>query len=111
MSSFFSILREITPAPEHRPHAVPVPGDVSAAFLQLADAFDVMRRDRANEPETDAERESAIDNMIQILLSEARSPPREVQGVSEEFCDGESTHPRDQCAGLGWLIELLQLSR
>lgn len=90
MSSFFSILREITPAPEHRPHAVPVPGDVSAAFLQLADAFDVMRRGRENEAESENDREWAIDNMIQILLSEAHRPPREVQGASEEFCDGKN---------------------
>lgn len=84
------MLREITPAPDHRPYAVPVPGDVSAAFLQLADAFDVMRRESGRETENEDDREWAIDNMIQILLSEAHRPPREVQGASEEFCDGEN---------------------
>lgn len=91
MSSFFSILREITPAPDHRPHAVPVPGDVSAAFLQLADAFDVMRRQSGRETENEDDREWVIDRMIQILHSEADRPPREVQGASEEFCDGENS--------------------
>ena len=29
-----------------------------------------------------------LGQMIRILLQEADSPPREVEGVSEEFCDG-----------------------
>lgn len=29
-----------------------------------------------------------LTDMIRILLSEADEPPREVEGVSEEFCDG-----------------------
>lgn len=100
MSSFFSMLRQITPAPDHRPHAVPAPGDVSAAFLQLADAFDIMRRGRENQAESEEDREWAIDRMIQILLSEANRPPREVQGASEEFCDGEDTLRSTRDTGL-----------
>lgn len=32
--------------------------------------------------------EDLLTTMIQSLLSEADTPPREVEGVSEEFCDG-----------------------
>lgn len=64
---------------------------MSSAFLQLADAFDVMRRGRETEAENENDREWVIDHMIQILLSEAHRPPREVQGASEEFCDGKNT--------------------
>ncbi|KAJ5671808.1 hypothetical protein N7507_000935 [Penicillium longicatenatum] len=87
LSTFFSTLSEISPDPDHpdhRPHAVPVPGDVSAAFYSLAEAFEVMRRDAATEG-TDGE--DLLTQMIQNLLSQADMPPREVEGVSEEFCD------------------------
>ncbi|KAJ5662017.1 uncharacterized protein N7477_009633 [Penicillium maclennaniae] len=92
LSTFFATLSEITPAPDHRPHAVPVPGDVSAAFYSLAEAFEVMRRDAADMPEREGEQggqntEDLLTRMIQTLLSDADMPPREVEGVSEEFCD------------------------
>ncbi|KAJ5380801.1 uncharacterized protein N7496_003229 [Penicillium cataractarum] len=90
LSTFFATLSEITPAPDHRPHAVPVPGDVSAAFYSLAEAFEVMRRqaaDLATERGDGADGEDLLNQMIQSLLSEADTPPREVEGVSDEFCD------------------------
>ncbi|KAJ6028536.1 hypothetical protein N7540_004112 [Penicillium herquei] len=97
LSTFFATLSEITPDPEHpqhRPHAVPVPGDVSAAFYSLAEALRVMRQDSASgdaERETEGNAELGSDDllsqMIQNLLSGADMPPREVEGVSDEFCD------------------------
>ncbi|KAJ6095759.1 hypothetical protein N7486_006505 [Penicillium sp. IBT 16267x] len=90
LSTFFATLSEISPDPDHpdhRPHAVPVPGDVSAAFYSLAEAFEVMRREAAT---GGAEGEDLLTQMIQNLLSQADMPPREVEGVSEEFCDCES---------------------
>ncbi|KAJ5755756.1 Zinc finger RING-type [Penicillium manginii] len=97
LSTFFSTLSEITPAPDHRPHAVPVPGDVSAAFYSLAEALEMMRRESGTaEPlpqtgdNTAASAETTDDlltTMIQNLLNGAEAPPREVEGVSEEFCD------------------------
>lgn len=33
-------------------------------------------------------RAGLLTDMIRILLREADEPPREVEGVSEEFCDG-----------------------
>jgi hypothetical protein len=95
MSTFFATLEEITPAPDHRPHAVPVPGDVSAAFYSLAEAFEVMRRQAsAMLSETGASTDGAssddlLSQMIQTLLAEADTPPREVEGVSDEFCDSK----------------------
>ncbi|KAF7719663.1 Uncharacterized protein PECH_004162 [Penicillium ucsense] len=90
LSTFFATLSEITPGPDHRPHAVPVPGDVSAAFYSLAEAFEVMRRDAsttAAQSGDGSNGDELLTQMIQTLLSEADTPPREVEGVSEEFCD------------------------
>ncbi|KAJ5225609.1 Zinc finger RING-type [Penicillium chermesinum] len=94
MSTFFATLSEITPDPEHpdhRPHAVPVPGDVSAAFYSLAEAFEAVRRDFARVNENSGpdgqSGDDLLTEMIQSLLGAADTPPREVEGVSEEFCD------------------------
>jgi hypothetical protein len=101
LSTFFATLSEITPNPAEtrtREHAVPVPGDVSAAFRTLAEAFDVMRRDydiggagSATERSPggdDHHGGELIDQMIEALIQGAEMPPREVEGVTEEFCDG-----------------------
>ena len=80
LSTFFSTLSEITPeAPSSRTreHAVPVPGDVSAAFRSLAEAFGVMRHD--------GEGGELLDNMIESLMDTAEMPPKEVEGVDEEY--------------------------
>jgi Ring finger domain len=82
MSTFLSLLSEITPdRPEVRTRegAVPVPGDVSAAFRSLAEVFQVMQRDNEN---VDSD---LLDNMIQILMRSAEEPPTEVKGVDEEY--------------------------
>lgn len=97
LSTFFSALSEITPTPDHhRPHAVPVPGDVSAAFYSLAEALEMMRRDTDTTTEAQEASEPGHDNgrdllstMIQSLLAQADTPPREVEGVSEEYCDSK----------------------
>lgn len=82
MSSLYSLISEITPvAPESRTreHAVPVPGDVSAAFRQFADALQTMQRDGENGDN------DVLQNMISNLLSTADQPPTEVKGVDEEY--------------------------
>lgn len=82
MSSLLSLLAEITPdRPENRSRegAVPVPGDVSAAFRSLAEVFQVMQRDNDN---ADSD---LLDNMIQTLMTSAEQPPTEVKGVDEEY--------------------------
>ena len=85
LSTFFSTLSQITPdtsVPRTRQHAVPVPNEVSAAFRNLADAFGVMRRDSEG---TDSE---LLDSLIESLMSSAERPPREVEGVDEEYIAG-----------------------
>jgi len=82
LSTFFSTLSEITPespSSRTREHAVPVPGDVSAAFRSLAEAFGVMRRD------VDGEGGELLDSMIDTLMHSAERPPKEVEGVDEEY--------------------------
>jgi hypothetical protein len=38
----------------------------------------------------DGDGDDLLSQMIQTLLREADTPPKEVEGVSEEFCDGRS---------------------
>ena len=82
---------------------------MSAAFYSLAEAFEVMRRQVSGAMEEGAvsalsaegdeqHSDDLLTQMIQSLLSEADTPPREVEGVSEEFCDSKQapfdTRPR-----------------
>ena len=82
LSTFFSTLSQITPdssVPRNREHAVPVPNEISAAFRTLADAFGVMRQDSEG---ADGE---LLDSLIESLMTSAERPPREVEGVDEEY--------------------------
>ncbi|KAL4922276.1 hypothetical protein BDW62DRAFT_172175 [Aspergillus aurantiobrunneus] len=113
LSTFFATLSEISPdEARSRPHAVPVPGDVSAAFYSLAEALNIMRREgEGHAGATGAEAGSfstlnpdgtpmrvhgddLLAQMIQTLLRDAETPPTEVEGVSEEFCDMLDRVPR-----------------
>jgi hypothetical protein len=85
LSTFFSTLSQITPdssAPRTREHAVPVPNEVSAAFRTLADAFGVMRQD------SEAADGELLGSLIESLMTSAERPPREVEGVDEEYITG-----------------------
>lgn len=76
---------------------------MSAAFFSLAEALDLMRReaDSAPPPEApegtdNADSDSSRDlltTMIHSLLAQADTPPREVEGVDEEFCDSKKYSP------------------
>ncbi|EXJ93070.1 hypothetical protein A1O3_01626 [Capronia epimyces CBS 606.96] len=82
LSSFFNHLSQITPdRPEERAreYALPVPGDVSAAFTSLAEAFQAIQRENEH---ADSD---LLQNMIEALMSSAEQPPREVKGVEEEY--------------------------
>ena len=57
-------------------YAVPVPGDVSAAFRHLAEAFQTMQQDSSSD---------LLQSMISSLLATAERPPTEVKGVEEEY--------------------------
>lgn len=62
-------------------------------MLSLAESFEVMRREQGGNQDPTQEDPSSddglLDQMIELLLSEARSPPREVKGASEEFVECE----------------------
>ena len=82
LSTFFTTLSEIrTDSSRTREHAIPVPGDVSAAHRSLAEAFHVMRRSGEGEART----EEILQEMIETLLGGAERPPREVEGVEEDY--------------------------
>ena len=57
----------------------PIPSDVSAAFRILGQAFQRMRVDRGEG--------APLDDMIESLLADAETPPKEVKGVSQGFLD------------------------
>lgn len=87
LSTFFATLDLIDTSGETRTHhnanAVPIPGDVSAAFRTLADAFERMRQDGADE-------NGLLDSLVESLMEDAEMPPREVNGVPDSFLDGRS---------------------
>ncbi|KAL1997522.1 hypothetical protein VTN49DRAFT_53 [Thermomyces lanuginosus] len=95
LSTFFATLSEIsTSETRTREHAVPIPRDVSAAFRTLADAFEIMRRENEITGSEEEGGQSLIDRMIEALLQGAEAPPREIEGVDEEFCDALERVPR-----------------
>ncbi|KAL4792034.1 hypothetical protein BDV19DRAFT_281889 [Aspergillus venezuelensis] len=116
LSTFFATLSEISSdEARSRPHAVPVPSDISAAFYSLAEALNIMRREGgAGGPGEGGEGAQAdsfptlnpdgtpirvhgddlLAQMIQTLLREAETPPTEVEGASDAFCDDLDRVPR-----------------
>ncbi|MCJ1362697.1 hypothetical protein MMC16_001803 [Acarospora aff. strigata] len=100
LSTFFSTLELVDTSGEHRAHnnthAVPIPGDISAAFRTLADAFERMRQDGGGENDL-------LQSLVESLMADAERPPREVQGVPDTFLDEleripkKSLKPADVC--------------
>ncbi|KAL3452588.1 hypothetical protein BJX65DRAFT_303407 [Aspergillus insuetus] len=121
LSTFFATLSEVS-SDENRSRqgAVPPPGDISALYYSLAEGLTAMRlngggsyysldinqireqlANQADNPilpeadNTSAEHgDDLLQEMIQILLQRVDRPPKEVEGVSEEFCDGLDRVPR-----------------
>ncbi len=80
LSTFFSTLELIDTTNTSNSHAVPTPGDLSAAFRTLADAYNMMRQEGGSE---------LLEALMERLYETAETPPREVKGVSDEFLAGE----------------------
>ncbi|KAF9888693.1 hypothetical protein FE257_008451 [Aspergillus nanangensis] len=88
LSTFFTALSDISPdEARSRPHAVPVPRDISGAHMLLAEAFQTIARDSDSDS-------NVLTEMIQTLLTAADTPPKDVEGVTEEFCDVLDRVPR-----------------
>ncbi len=81
LSTFFSTLEHVDTSDVANDNAVPIPGDVSAAFRTLAEAYERMRLYRSGE--------GPLDGMIELLVANSQAPPKEVKGVSQGFLDGE----------------------
>lgn len=83
LSTFFAALDQVDTTGAQNAHSLPLPGDVGAAFRLLANAFHTMRGDGAT-PENSSHNE-LMDTLIQSLMQSADDPPKEVEGVSDEF--------------------------
>ncbi|KAI9845082.1 MAG: hypothetical protein M1837_005086 [Sclerophora amabilis] len=116
LSTFFTAVSAVDTSTTQNTHAVPTPAEVSVAYRMLASAFEVMRRDgeggagttqedpsrTGSDPERSSEAATAaagsytnlMDMLIESLMQDAESPPREVKGCPQEFLDGRAAkHP------------------
>jgi len=99
LSSFFSALELTNNASTSAAHnsghgPEPLPANVSAAYRMLANALQVMTGetegvaiDHGFDREA-AGRSGLLDGMIETLMMGAERPPREVDGMSDEFFAG-----------------------
>lgn len=84
LSTFFSALDQVDTSGDRQPqnaHSLPLPGDISAAFRLLANAFETMRGGGNAHDEL-------MDRLVESLMDSAERPPTEVEGVSDEFIAG-----------------------
>ncbi|KAI4251161.1 MAG: hypothetical protein LQ352_005023 [Teloschistes flavicans] len=80
LSTFFSNLELVNTSNTQNSNATPMPADMRALFITLSDAFRSMRQEGGG---------TLLDTLIESLETDAEAPPREVQGVSDAFLDGE----------------------
>lgn len=86
LSTFFSTLDLVDTSGDRRPNntnALPLPSDVGAAFLSLANGFATMLDGPADEAGAGSNPELA--SMVQWLRANAEDPPKEVSGCSDQF--------------------------
>ncbi|KAI9696499.1 MAG: hypothetical protein M1820_008127 [Bogoriella megaspora] len=85
LSTFFSTLEHVDTSGSRAPsnsNAVPHPVDISAAFRTLANTFAMMAPSGAQAQEGNNE---LIERLVSELMASAEDPPKEVEGVSDEF--------------------------
>ena len=82
LSTFFSALDQIDTRNVSNSNAVPTPVSIAAPFRMLADALGILERELDNGS-------NLLEQMRQQLLGDAERPPREVQGVGQDFLDGK----------------------
>ncbi|KAI9793285.1 MAG: hypothetical protein M1833_000784 [Piccolia ochrophora] len=91
LSTFFTAVSAVDTSSTQNEHAVPTPGDVSAAYRMLADAFQTMQRDGGSGGDG---YNNLMEGLIESLMHDAEMPPREVKGVGQEFLDGLERVPK-----------------
>lgn len=103
MSTFSAHLHNILPEsststtsrrdqPQHQhnnPHAVPSPSDTSALFRLIQDQMGML----ASTAPTEDNREF-LRSLVEALELDVARPPREIEGVSQEFLDGLDRVPK-----------------
>lgn len=88
-ATFYTRLRELDTSSTNNPHAVPIPGDISAALRLAAEGYQHMRTGE------DVRQDGLLSGMIEVLMrgveeSISMSMGRvEGVGVGEEFLGGE----------------------
>lgn len=90
LSTFFAAVNEVDTTNVSNSNAVPTPVSVAAPFRMLADALAILSRELDNGSDL-------LEQMRQQLMGEAEMPPREVQGVGQEFLDGQHTRTSLEC--------------
>ena len=77
-------------------HSTPIPGDISSVFRMLAEGYERMRQDQdphahiqSDDQDSHSGHSRFLEGLIQTLLNEADTPPKEVNGVSDEFLAGK----------------------
>jgi hypothetical protein len=86
LSTFFSTLELVDTSGSHaphNPHALPLPRDISAAFRNLANAFEMMRGGTSTSQEQT--HNELLQQLVESLMASAENPPEKVEGVSDEF--------------------------
>lgn len=89
LSTFFSTLDLVDTSGSRQPqnaHSLPLPRDISAAFRNLANAFEMMRGGHEGASAGDGHDE-LLETLVQSLMQNAEQPPTEVEGVSDEFIE------------------------
>ncbi|KAF1823610.1 uncharacterized protein K489DRAFT_394158 [Dissoconium aciculare CBS 342.82] len=84
LATFFSTLELVDTSGNRQPqniNSVPLPQDISAAYRNLANAFNTMTRP-ADDPNT-----ALLDQLVEQLMASAEHPPSQVDGVSDEFLE------------------------
>ncbi|KAK3995808.1 hypothetical protein QBC44DRAFT_319464 [Cladorrhinum sp. PSN332] len=84
MSTFTAHLSNTLPTePNHQnPHAIANPTDISALFRLLQDQFGTLAADAPTQ-----DNRSFLESLINDLEEDILHPPREMEGVSQEFLD------------------------
>lgn len=114
MSSFNSQLHQLSEDPSatsiggdasasaqqqrHNPHAIPTPVDIVGLVRLVQDQFSTLAQDAP-----DATNRDLLRTLFEALEADVLNPPREVEGVSQEFLDTlervpkKSLRPDDAC--------------
>ncbi|KAK5679769.1 hypothetical protein LTS10_007717 [Elasticomyces elasticus] len=80
LSTFFGNLDMIDTSQTQNANSIPLPRDISAAYRNLANAFDMMRGETQEQGQN-----GLLEQLVESLMQGAEHPPTEVQGVSDEF--------------------------